>query len=183
MNSNKKELAKEERLKPKLMVNIPFAITIAPCNEKQYITPQNKDNRNRYQLFRAYWARYIEKLSLHNVILRMTIEISEPFNCKKDSIGPRLHLHGTIEFKTRNGLQNFLLYEYQKLLNYNHIDIDTIDDSDYWDRYCTKQHILPKDRHINPNLEERGSNADAAPEGAPGTEPGAGRLAGQDQKK
>lgn len=150
MNSQKKILTKEERLQPKLMPGREYAITIAPCNQKQYNTSQNIDNKNRYQLFRAYWARYIEKLSLQNIILRMTIEISEPFNLKKDSLGPRLHLHGTIEFGTRIALQNFLLYEYHTLLGYNNIDIDTIEDPDYWDRYCKKQHILPKDRHIAP---------------------------------
>lgn len=126
----------------------PLAITIAPCNNKQYIEPKNIDQSNRYQSFRAYWHKKLEKLSLHNIYINATIEISEPLNCKKDSIGPRLHLHGTIEFTTRQAIQKFLLYEYHNLLKLNIIDIDTIEDPLKWHQYCTKQHILPKDRHL-----------------------------------
>lgn len=150
MNSKTETPSREKRLEPKLIPCREYAITIAPCNNKQYNSPQNIDNKNRYQSFRAYWARYIEKLSLYTINLKMTIEISEPFNLKKDSLGPRLHLHGTIEFGSRLAIQNFLLYEYYNLLKYNHVDIDTIEDPDYWQRYCKKQHILPKDRHIEP---------------------------------
>lgn len=120
-----------------LEVNTPYSITLNPNDSHQYAGKQDRMEkfRNNYYGITVKWAQ----LGINYVLYT---ELSEPKN-SNGTIGPRLHLHGIIKFKTNEAIKRFLLFEYYELTRCGIVDIDTIDDMDYWQKYIQKQqHII-----------------------------------------
>ncbi len=127
---------------PYYKVNTMYAITINLIDKYQY-----HNNINRFQKVRNL---------LHETFMgwpgdyELHIECSEPRGMHTQGrTGPRLHAHGTIQFKTNKHIARFLLINYYKLLRIASVDIDTISDLSVWKKYCTKQHIWKNTRISN----------------------------------
>jgi len=54
----------------------------------------------------------------------------------------RIHYHGKIRFKTIDAIKKFYLKYIYKLSDKFQIEMDTIDDEEVWDEYCTKSHHI-----------------------------------------
>ncbi len=119
----------------------PYAVTITPCDKYQY-----GGRVDRYERFRNHW--YEEFLTL-KFKYEMFIEISEPLNQKmlmKGTLGPRLHIHGVIQFKTNRELGEFLLNTVYRWLRMANVYIHTISESDVWHSYYSKQTLFKYNR-------------------------------------
>lgn len=127
-------------------VNKLYSVTLNPVDQSQFL-----GKLDRYKKFHT---------RIYNVLMDvgckydLYIEISEPRSTKNKEMflqgyaGPRLHLHGIIQFTTRKMLQKFLLQGFYKITRISSLAIDHIDNLEQWHKYCTKQHILPVSRHI-----------------------------------
>lgn len=74
---------------------------------------------------------------------KLKMEFSEPNGMMKQGyFGPRLHYHGTIQFKNNSCLYEFLNITLRKLLSIGIVDIDVCNDPTIWWDYCTKQKII-----------------------------------------
>ena len=136
-------------LKTQYLVNTPYALTLSPCDKYQFA-----GRIDRYAKFRNFW--YEQFLSLQ-MKYEMFIEISEPLNqtmLKKGSLGPRLHLHGVIEFHSNRDIGTFLLSTIHKWLKLSNVYVHTIDDLDVWSSYYNKQKLFKKNRLSSFHLEE-----------------------------
>lgn len=80
----------------------------------------------------------------YGIQYQLYLELTEPKEVKHHSVGSRLHLHGIIKLCSKNAVRHFLLHEMTKLSNnLGQFEMDTIDGTDYWYKYCTKQqHII-----------------------------------------
>lgn len=115
-----------------------YAITINPMDKYQFF---NKDDR--FQRFRNFMYAQLIGLDGHGVKYTFYIEISEPRGHHTQGyMGPRLHLHGTITFPTKAALGYWLLYGYSMLCKIGDTDVDTIQDKDLWQQYCSKQRLF-----------------------------------------
>lgn len=120
-----------------------YSITICPSDLHQFVSfsrSRKKMNLNqRYNNFRNYIIKCFN--DIESIEYRLWFEISEVKNTHSGKF-PRLHCHGTI---TINSVEDFLLKDLYKLQErLNHIDIDSIEDKEYWHKYCIKQQdILP----------------------------------------
>lgn len=113
-----------ENIKP----NISYAITISPSDDHQY---WNDDDR--LKKFTTYMKRYmLSRLDPFNNKFIFHIELSPK---------GRLHLHGTISFKSERTIKELFMDSIRFLTVHNQIEIDTIKDPDVWETYCTKQKI------------------------------------------
>ncbi len=130
--------------KPAYKVNVPYAVTLSPCDRYQFA-----ESINRFSKFRNFWhGEFISSKFKYD----MYIEISEPLNQKmllKGTLGPRLHLHGVIMFRNNKELGEFLLHTIHQWLKYSNVYIHTIDHSDVWQGYYNKQKLYKKNRLSN----------------------------------
>ncbi len=132
---------KKKAEKVNFKVNTPYAITISPNDKCQFI-----GRPERLQRFRHFWYEMFLKQGFKYEIF---IEISEPLNqsqLKQGSLGPRLHLHGVIEFRTTKEIGQFLLYTIYKYLRVGNVYIHTISDPDVWQGYYNKQKLFKNNR-------------------------------------
>jgi len=114
-----------------------YSITLNASDKYQYVGKSSKD---RMALFRANY--YAILIGMEDTNYLLYTEISEPRNVNS-TIGPRLHLHGFIKFKTNSAIKEFLLSTHYKLNRLGIVDMDTCEDQDYWRSYCKKQqHIV-----------------------------------------
>ncbi len=121
-------------------LNTPYSITINFKDSYQFFNNINRVRKVKRLLHDILFNGYVK---LHNIIYELHMEVSEPRGFHTAGYaGPRLHFHGTIEFKYRADLQYFLLFQYRAILKVGSVDIDTIEDSSVWKEYCTKQDIL-----------------------------------------
>lgn len=120
-------------------INTNYSVTLNPVDKYQFF-----GRIDRYQKFHTFmYDNFLSFVGKYELF----IEISEPRGMKIQGYGgPRLHLHGTISFKSKKQIKWFLLYGYYKILRYSSFDIDTIDDLTKWRIYCTKQTILKHNR-------------------------------------
>jgi len=119
----------------------PYSITLNPVDRYQY-----HGFEDRYQKFRRNAYSRIASLKQN---LMLYIEISEPHQMiLQGKAGPRLHMHGTIQFDNKDDLRRFLLSGLYLLTRWTSVDIDTIADPKIWLRYMTKQRLLQKPRLI-----------------------------------
>ncbi len=116
-------------------INTWYSITINPCDKYQFFGNIDRLQKFRnyfYELFVSNWCQY-----------EMFIELSEPRGTLIYKYqGPRLHLHGKIKFSGKAMMIAFLLDGVRRLCHVGSIDIDSIDDTDVWLTYCTKQKHL-----------------------------------------
>jgi len=128
----------------KFQINVPYALTLTPCDKYQFAEKENRFNRFRNFMYENFISKKFK--------YEMFIEISEPIDQKqlsKGSLGPRLHLHGTIEFKSKAQIGKFLLSGIHQFLKYGNVYIHTIDDLPTWQEYCNKQKLFKKNRISN----------------------------------
>lgn len=64
------------------------------------------------------------------------------------SSGGRLHFHGTILFKSLDGLEHFYLFDVPSIKHLATVEMDTIEDMDKWDEYCEKNKRFTFCKHI-----------------------------------
>jgi len=120
-----------------------YSITICPSDMHQFVyfsRSMKKLNLNqRYNNFRNYIIKCLKDIK--SIEYKLYFELSEVKNTHSNKY-PRLHLHGTI---TINSVEDFLLKDLYKLQQrLDLIDIDSIEDKEYWHKYCIKQQdILP----------------------------------------
>lgn len=117
-------------------LNTEYSISINPCDKFQY-----NGRQERLNLFRKFVSEHV----VGNIDCDYTfiIEFSEPrSDLKQGSTGPRLHLHGIINFQTKSQLGQFLKIGLYKLLRHSYVDIDTINNKKEWMQYMTKQPLL-----------------------------------------
>ncbi len=123
-------------------LNKRYSLTLNPVDKFQFL-----GKVDRYNKFRNF---IYEQLMLLSCTYEFFIELSEPRGMHTQGYaGPRLHLHGWIEFKTRRDIGKFLLVDFYKLTRFASIDIDTISNFATWIKYCKKQKIYKKNRLSN----------------------------------
>lgn len=115
-----------------------YSITICPDDKHQFV---NKEDRLQH------FIDFVNEQFIHfptvGIHYKLHIELSEPRTILQGQLGPRLHLHGTLTFKSNNSVRNYLLREAYRLSRWSIIEIDTIDNPNIWLKYCTKQaHIM-----------------------------------------
>lgn len=117
--------------------------------KKQYALNLNPVDKYQFAGKSDRWNRFVnfvyEQLLTWEYDYYLFIEISEPTTAKQGDLGPRLHLHGTIEFENNKQVFDFLLNKMYQLTRWCRVHIDTIEDMETWMNYCTKQQgIVPK---------------------------------------
>lgn len=113
-----------------------YSITICPKDKYQYYSKQN-----RLSKFNNLINELVISYHTNNIDYLLYTELSEPRS--KSVNGPRLHIHGTLRFRTNRSIKWFLLYGYYNLTRIGIIDFDTIADTLAWLQYCKKQqHII-----------------------------------------
>ncbi len=123
-----------------LKVGVPYQLNLNPPDRYQYL-----GKANRLYLFRNFvYTQFLSFIWDYT----MFIEISEPQTMKQGDAGPRLHLHGIIEFGDADEIKQFLLHDYYKLTRWTRIHIDTIADLSHWIDYCSKQWDLFGEKQI-----------------------------------
>lgn len=70
---------------------------------------------------------------------RYNIEISEPHNSLKETTIPRIHAHGRFLLYDQYSVLQFLLFGLYNLTSLGITEVDTIEDLEVWDTYCSKQ--------------------------------------------
>lgn len=116
-----------------------LAITIAPDDKVQQFL-----SKTRVQDFHEYYSKKFEHFKPQHFNHWFRIEISEPIG-EISNQGPRLHLHGVIELKTKYSVFTFLLTIMPDLLQHARLEIHHLkDDKQHigWIRYCKKQQDL-----------------------------------------
>jgi len=122
-------------------LNTKYAFTLSPSDKFQCI--------NKLHRFDSFRSLVYELFLCEKFTYELFIEISEPLNQKQlpqGTLGPRLHLHGTIEFKTKSQLGNFLLKSVYKFLRVGNVYIHTMDDTNKWPEYYNKQKLFKRNR-------------------------------------
>lgn len=111
----------------KVELNVPYAITINPCDKYQYFGMKNRINLFMKGLELDYRVYLPPNYSLY-------IELSE--------IG-RLHWHGTIIYREYDEVIYFYMNKVNQLLKHCNIKIKPIKDEG-WEEYHCKQYIFHK---------------------------------------
>lgn len=124
-----------------------YAITITTHDKYQFIGDgQRYIKKDRMEMFKSFIHDKILSWPQFGIQYLLYIELSEPRDLQAFALGPRLHLHGIIKFCSKKSVRKFLMTELYMLAQIGRIEIDTIDDRDYWLKYCTKQqHIIMED--------------------------------------
>lgn len=124
----------------KLHKGVIYSITINPNDKHQYYQSPKANYtsyKDRLKTFKRYWSNmFTEMFSLHETDYYLCIECSEPID---KPTAPRLHFHGWIRFNTIDSINEYLLINLRALQSVANINIDTIEDHDYWYDYCHKQ--------------------------------------------
>jgi len=107
-------------------LNIKYTFTVSPSDAHQYFNIEDRDEK-----FRKFWISHFSKWKDINVYLHPEV-----------SPKGRLHLHGTILFKTNKSIKQYYLYYIVDLLNKSQTEVDTIQDESVWATYCGKQSKL-----------------------------------------
>lgn len=105
-------------------IELPYTFTFNPCDGRQYYY-----DADRVETFMEYWRTLFDSM-FDDIEIDVHLEVSK--------LG-RLHFHGIIKFKN---LLNFYLKDIIKLKNEGTLEIDTIEDGEVWEEYCTKQKLL-----------------------------------------
>lgn len=112
-----------------------YTLSLNPSEHHQFL-----GKPNRLRLFHAHMREVYSALTCE---YETYIEVSEPYGKQQHGyLGPLLHTHGVIRFKTHTQLLTFMLLSYHHLCKYGRIEIGK--STDEWSHYCTKQHIIPR---------------------------------------
>lgn len=114
-----------------------YSVTINPEDKFQYM-----GTADRFKRFRSLMYELFISLSAQHISYKFRIELSEPRTNKFGS-GPRYHVHGWILFKSNHSIWQFLDNTFYRWTRIGHVDIDSIEDLDKWEKYMSKQsHIF-----------------------------------------
>lgn len=116
-----------------------YTFTINPDNEYQFYKESQLQSRLGKCIFNTLY--YLRQCCKDCAIFKLTIESSLPVESSKAGNGPRIHFHGTIKFTDS---LTFLLNRYHVLMQNFKFEIDTIEDEDKWENYCSKDESLFK---------------------------------------
>lgn len=126
--------------------NVPFyqknkwySITINPNDKYQF-----HGTDDRIKRFRDFMYEQFLQLDAYKINYRFNMELSEPRSMPPGHSGPRLHVHGKIQFTSNYSINRFLTLFLYKVSRFASIDIDTIEHPEIWDDYCKKQQHLYK---------------------------------------
>lgn len=116
-----------------------YSVTVNPDDKHQFF-----GKVDRLQKFREHMHNGLLFLKAMHIDYHFILECSEPkSNEKWSKLGPRLHCHGIIRFRSTLSIKNFLMVGMYNLTRWCMYDIDTIGDINDWKAYCTKQcHIM-----------------------------------------
>ncbi len=120
-----------------------YAVTITPSDTYQF----NKKVDRLTKFINIMNEKFIHYPSI-GIHYKFYIELSEPGEVY-ESKGPRLHLHGWVEFKSHRAIKQWLLYEIYNISVYAHFKIGPITDMTIWDKYCTKQQHIIKESPLS----------------------------------
>lgn len=118
------------RLPPpeKVRVKRNYTFTLNPNDARQHF-----DKEDRQELVIHDMARWMANRSTYLDIM-VYLEVS---------LLGRLHWHGVISFEDNEAIRRFYVNDVHALINSNIIEIDTMEDEEYWlETYCTKQEHL-----------------------------------------
>lgn len=142
-------------------INVPYAITIAPDDRLQKfrtVSRWAKLHQHYRQVMYELDEEYRhEDTGKAGIIYELYQETSMPKQFKEGKAG-RIHFHGIIIIKNYHTLRSFLTVGISRLSDHAYIDIDTIDDVQTWQTYCTKQQKLqnfPPIRNYNYSIMQR----------------------------
>ncbi len=123
-----------------------YSFTFSPDDKHQYF-----GEKDRMRKFRNFVYEELLMLDSYHIDYTFYIELSEPkTNYPNSRNGPRLHCHGTLQFKSTLSIRNFLLYGLYNFSRWCNYDLDTIDDLRVWEKYITKQqHIIKEEPFSN----------------------------------
>lgn len=129
-----------------------YSITINPIDKYQF-----NATSKRIQKFKSF---VYDQLVGIGPEYKLYIEFSEPHGMKTQGyLGPRLHLHGTIEFKSTRDIGNWLCYDMYNIYKWASMDIDVVNDEEIWYNYCTKQKLIKN--NLITNYYDSDSNKDS----------------------
>ncbi len=111
-----------------------YSITINPCDKYQCL-----GQPDRLTEFKNFMNEQFIGYPSHGIHYEFHIELSEPREIKQGQAGPRLHLHGWVEFKSSKSIRHWLLHEMYNISRYAYMQIDTISHLADWKLYCEKQ--------------------------------------------
>lgn len=115
-------------------VGIYYAITINPSDLCQH----RNDPKDRIRKMHNKYVRIFRRWDNMGIKNTMFPELSTPMDSKYPSRMPRYHFHGKIMFQDYGALLKWYDYLWVEIQKNNIVDIDTIEDIDYWDKYCSK---------------------------------------------
>lgn len=122
--------------------NILYAITINPDDSKQYNKRETKNLYDRMAKVKAYINETMLCLPQFSIEYELYLELSEPSDSTFGRY-PRIHVHGLIRFDNNKSINQWLLYEFYRIMEHNMICIKPIDNLLEWEKYCKKQqHII-----------------------------------------
>lgn len=114
-------------------------LTINPNDEHQML----EYKENRIHVFSEYISSVLYKHIKPYADYTAYLEISRPAKSDTSKIA-RLHIHGTLYFKSESSFVLFYANEYHKLIKNSMVCIDTIENASVWNDYITKDHELMK---------------------------------------
>lgn len=117
--------------------DILYSITVNPDDKFQYL-----GKSDRMQSFRNLIAGIFVKYPQQKTDYYLMVELSEPREVNPPGVGPRLHIHGMIRFNSNKAVKQFLLTDFYQLTRLGHVDIDVVNDFEYWDDYIHKQFVI-----------------------------------------
>lgn len=123
-----------------------YALTFNPHDTYQFV-----DSSERFTRFQNLVNELLlDALDKYDIPYVFYIELSEPMECNYLSLGPRLHIHGTVEFKKSEQVFNFLLSSMYQFTRYGIIKLKEITDEEKWENYCMKQQHIIRTPPIEP---------------------------------
>lgn len=129
-----KKKPSQERLTPFYAVNVNYSLTINPNDNNQGL--MGKCPLTRMAIIKQNITSILEKDN-KDIAYLLHVDISEPRVCN-ENMYPRVHFHGVITFRTNAAILNWQLFILRKLSRISQVKIDSIDDMDYWVKYCRK---------------------------------------------
>lgn len=122
---------------PFYQTNTWYSITVNPDDTHQ--DAFNSYYPTRIATVYDFFLEHMIDLDNNGVKFSFSMDVSEPHtNLRKNSIGPRIHFHGRIYFRTTQHIMFFLLKWIPEMMLYSLVDIDTCRDIKIWDNYCKK---------------------------------------------
>lgn len=125
----------DKKLAPYYKTHKWYAVSFNPDDSLQFF-----GKKDRFKRFRNKYYEMFLGLIQKGIHYRFFIEISEPRGTVNTA--GRLHLHGKVYFHSNRAIKWFLVHGLTEWTNHCRLDIDTIDDSDTWDKYISKQQTL-----------------------------------------